>query len=374
MTEMKLVSADSHVVEPGSIWAEYIDNAFKDRAPSVVKDPPGLTGLYFIVEGQEPRRISSLFAAGVSPEKLQEHADQSGMEVCPVGAFIPEARMADMELDGIEADVIYTSLGFGLFALTDAPLQQAIFRAYNTWMGGFCSYDPKHLIGLGLIPLLDVEEGIKELKRCAKLGLRGGTIMASPPEPLGYDNLIYEPFWAAAAELNMPLSMHLGTGHAPESRLMGKFKSHHQLRRMSLPHEVQRSIAEILFSGALQRHPNLKFVSAENDAGWVPHFLQRADYYYTKHKYTVPSDLQMLPSEYAKRQFFITFMDDRAAVKLADMYGEDNYGWASDYPHQDSTFPESHKVVEKDFAGVPEHIKRKITRDNVIRFYNLSLD
>ena len=374
MAGEKLVSADSHVIEPRNLWVDYIEPAFKEKAPRVVTDPAGLKGDHFIVEGLEPTKVAGGFAAGIPSEKLKKHKERSSMDDCPLGAFIPEERLPDMELDGIEAEVIYTTHGFGLFSLTDAPFQQAIFRAYNTWMGEFCSYDPKHLIGLGLVPLLDVEEGIKELKRCAKLGLRGGTIMVSPPEGLGYDDPIYEPFWAVAEDLNMPLSLHLGTGHGPESKMAGKFKNNVNLLRMSLPHEVQRSLAEILFSGVLERYPGLKIVSAENDIGWMPHFLHRADYYYTKHIYEMPTSLKMLPSEYAKGQFLITFMDDPPGVRLADVYGEDNYAWASDYPHTDSTFPNSRRVVEENFAGVSAEIKRKITRDNVIRFYDIDLE
>ena len=374
MTVEKLISADSHVIEPGEMWAEYIDPSFRDRAPSVVVDPPGMKGAYFITEGLKPKQVNLFFAAGLSAKEMKDLQDSGDMEDCRPGAYDGSARIPDMELDGIDAEVIYTTLGFSLFTLTDAPYQQAIFRAYNTWLAEFCSYAPKRLIGQGLIPLLDVEEGIKELKRCAKLGLRGGTIMVSPPENLSYGDPMYEPFWAVAEELSMPLSMHLGTGHGPESTARGKFKNDVYLLSMSVPHEMQRSLAEILFSGILERHPGLRFVSAENDIGWVPHFLQRADHYYEQRMYTFPTSLKMPPSEYAKRQLFLTFIDDPAGVKLADIYGEDNYGWSSDYPHADSSFPNSRKVVEKNFVGIPEDMKRKMTRDNVIKLYNLDLN
>ena len=225
-----------------------------------------------------------------------------------------------------------------------------------------------------MISLLDVSEGVRELNRCAKLGLRGALIMASPPDDVSYADPVFEPFWAAAAELDLPISLHILTGHGEESRNVGKFKKNHYLRAISIIHEVQRSFAEIMFSGALERHPNLRIVSAENDIGWVPHFLYRADHFYDKAAYSHPTELKIPPSEYAKRQLFVTYMDDPIGLRLADYYGEDNYAWASDYPHAQSTFPNSHQIVDENFDGVSEDIKKKVTRDNVIKLYHMELN
>jgi len=374
MSSERLISADSHVIEPGEMWAEYMDPSFRDRAPKIEIDPPGKTGAYFMAEGMNPRQVNLFFAAGLSAEEMKNLQDKGGIDDCRPGAYDPAERLKDMEIDGVDAEVIYTTLGFGLFGLTDAPYQQAIFRGYNTWLSELCSYAPQRLIGQGMISLLDVEEGIKELKRCSQIGLRGGTIMVSPPEGISYADPMYERFWATAEELGMPLSMHLGTGHGPESKALGKFKNDVYLLSMSVPHEMQRSLTEILFSGILERYPGIKFVSAENDVGWVPHYLKRADHYHEQRMHTYPTSLKMKPSEYLKRNLFLTFIDDEPGVKLAEMYGEDNYGWSSDYPHADSSFPNSHDVVDQNFAGMSDEIRRKMTRDNVIKLYNIDIN
>ena len=371
MPDFKLISADSHVVEPPEMWVDYITPSFKDRAPRIVKDPPGFKGHYFIIEGMEPKKIVGLFNAGLSPKEVKEQQDRDpDFEECPPGAFDPKARMVDLERDGVEAEVIYTSLAFDLFRLKDAPFQEAVFAAYNTWLAEFCQTNPKHLVGLGLIPLMNVEEGIKELNRCAELGLRGGVIMASPPDGLSYSNPMYEPFWAAAADLSMPISLHILTGHADESKAEGMFKENY-VRVIGIIHEIQRSFSQIMFSGVLERHPGLTIVSAENDIGWVPHFLFRADRWWEKQQYTNPTELKMTPREYALRQFYVSYQTDPVGLQLADYFGEDNYAWASDYPHGASTFPNSKEIVDEDFAGLPEIYKRKITRDNVIKLYNM---
>ena len=144
MPDFKLISADSHVVEPPDMWVDYIDPSFKDRAPRIVKDPPGMGGHYFIIEGMEPKKIVGLFNAGLSPKEVKEQQDRDpDFEECPPGAFDPKARMVDLERDGVEAEVIYTSLAFDLFRLTDAPFQEAVFAAYNTWLAEFCQTNPK---------------------------------------------------------------------------------------------------------------------------------------------------------------------------------------------------------------------------------------
>ncbi len=124
-----------------------------------------------------------------------------------------------------------------------------------------------------MIPLLDIEQGVKELRRCAKLGLRGGLIMCSPPQGRTYAEARYDPFWAEAQELNVPLRLHLGTGHGKESR----YDSNLFLHIMSIPYEVQRTFYCPGVWGRLERFPELKIVSAENDIGWLPHFLARSD-------------------------------------------------------------------------------------------------
>ncbi len=167
-----------------------------------------------------------------------------------------------------------------LFGIQDKALQEACFRAYNDWLAEFVSYDPSRFVGLGLICLMDVPDGVKELQRCAKKGLKGAMIWASPPEDHDHGDPIYDPFWAAAQDLNMPLSLHILTGRAQESR--GDPRSTRIARYMSLPHEVQRAISTMISCGVLERFPGLKIVSSENDIGWVPHFLARLDHAFKK--------------------------------------------------------------------------------------------
>ena len=165
MAERGMISADSHVIEPRNLWVERVDKQFRDRAPRVVRNPNGLKGEWFICEGLEPRPASLAFAAGKDPSEYSEFQKATNYDDALPGGWEAAPRLQDMALDGVEAEVIYTTLGFRLFGLLDEPFQRELFRVYNDWLAEMCSYDPKRLLGLALIPLLDVEAGVKELRR-----------------------------------------------------------------------------------------------------------------------------------------------------------------------------------------------------------------
>ena len=370
-----MISADSHVIEPRKLWVERVNTPFRDRAPQVVTNPGDLKGEWFMCEGLEPRPASLAFAAGKDPSEYNEFQKATNYDDGLPGGWEAAPRLRDMALDGVEAEVIYTTLGFRLFGLSDEPFQRELFRVYNDWLAEFCQYDGKRLLGLAMIPLLDIEAGIMELRRSAKLGLRGALIMCSPPEGQDYADSLYDPFWAEAQELGMPLSLHLGTGHGKESR----YDSNLFLRIMSIPHEVQRTFTSLIFGGVLERFPNLKIVSAENDIGWVPHFLARADMAFHKLGSVKLGTwqgvkLSMLPSEYFRRQVYATFIDDEVGVRNCDLFGTDNYMWSSDYPHLMATWPQSREAVERNFRGASEEVKRKVVCENVTRLYNIDLN
>jgi predicted TIM-barrel fold metal-dependent hydrolase len=374
MSEPKLISADSHVNEPGDLWVERIDKAFRDRAPRVVENPPGQRqGSYFVLEGIPPIHLAQGMGAGKKPEELPKFFQSSTYKDGRPGGWDPAERLKDMDLDGVQADVIYTTLGFRQFWFTDAALQRACFRVYNDWLADYCAHAPQRLVGLALISLHDIDEAIKELRRCAGRGLKGALIWASPPEDRPYSSPLYDPFWAAAQDLGMPISLHSITGVGAESRLAIKQPVDRYVRSTVLSHEVQRTLVVLICAGVLERFPNLKIVSAENEVGWVPFFLQKLDQAREEYQYLYPVPLKLKPSEYFRRQIFATFIDDPVGVASREFIGVENIMWSSDYPHTVSTWPHSREVVDRDFKGVPDDEKRLIVRENVARLYGLAL-
>jgi len=293
-------------------------------------------------------------------------------------------RIKDQEIDGVEAEVLYTSLGMPLFGLKDPDLQRACFRVYNDWLAEFCSHDPKRLLGAPLISLDDIELAVAELERCRKQNLKGAMIWGFAPEDRPYSSPIYDPFWQAAADLEMPLSLHVVTGgtKSPAWQMVGHLaKSEKNTPGISaigtyhfLLADIQASLYTLVVSGVLERFPKLKIISAENDTGWLPHFMYRLDHGYKKYWASAGiHKLQMAPSDYIRRQVYATFQDDPIGPATWSFFGEDNYMWASDFPHGDCTWPNSRKVIEQDFAGVPERVTNKIVFDNAVKLYGLHL-
>ena len=372
MPDYKMISADSHVSEPTDLWVERIDKAYRERAPRLELNPPGLTGAYFIYEGYPPHSLTVGLAAGKSPEELAEFLKTGSYADARPGGWDPAERLKDNEIDGVEADVIYTTLGFRLFWLKDAGLQRACFRVYNDWLAEYCSYAPKRITGLALISLYDPGEGVVELERCAKMGLKGAMVWCSPPEGQPYSSDIYDPFWAAAQELNMPLSFHAITGMGRESQWDFSLKERY-MRSTILHHEVERTFSVLIFSGVLDRFPGLKIVSAENNCGWVPFYLQRMDRNFERNRLASDYKLTMKPSEYFQRQMYCTYIDDYVGVANRHLIGVDKLMWSSDYPHQASSWPRSQEVVERDFKAASDEERYKITRGNVAKLYGFDL-
>ncbi len=367
MTDARIFSADSHTMEPPDLWVRRLDRRLRDRAPRVVSNYQEKTGSFFVAEGLTAFPVGGAFAAGKDPKDLGVNQNVGYEQARPSG-WDPVERLKDQDIDGVEGEVLYTTLGMFLFHLKDLELQWACFRAYNDWVAEFCGHAPHRLIGLGLVALQDVNEAVRELQRIAQKGLRGAMINAAPPGDLPYSDPHFDPVWAAAQDLNLPLSLHILTGKKGVQLGKGRVAS-----TMSIIHEIQYSLIDFIYNGVLERFPRLKLVSAENDIGWIAHFLYRLDVCYDTLRYVDPTPITMRPSEYFKRQVYATFQDDPIGPSTWDYFGADNYMWASDFPHADSTWPHSRQVIEKDFAGVPPEVTRKIVCENAARLYRIDL-
>lgn len=382
MTTQRVISADSHMMEPADLWVERVDNRFKERAPRVIKGE-GAVGYVFVAPDLPPFPVATGFAAGRGGQELKEFIIRAtfdeGYKAARPSGWDPVERIKDQEVDGVEAEVLYTTLGMPLFGLHDAELQRECFKVYNDWVAEFASHNPKRLHAIALISLEDVGAGAKELERAAKLGLKGAMIWGAPPREKPYHLKDYDPFWAVAQDLEMPLSLHVITGKRPPRTKEEKEKVRSRdpsfLRSyMNLIHEVQRTLTDIVCSGVLMRFPRLRVVSAENDSGWVAHYMYRMDHAFEKFGALMAEPLDMKPSEYVRRNVWVTFQDDPVGPMLYQYFGEDNFMWASDFPHTDSTWPNSLKVIEQEFRGVPEGVKRKIICDNAAKLYHIDLN
>ena len=222
MFDWKLISSDSHVVEPPDLWTERMDRAFRDRGPRVISE---FDGDWWMIDGTR----GNSFQGGAQVGKRFEHAEDLRpaarfSEVRP-GAYQPAEFLRENEEDGIWGSVIYPTAGLQLSCVPDLPLLSACFRAYNDWLVDFCRAAPERLRGIALINVEDVDEAIRELTRARKRGLAGGMITVAPAEDRSYDHKMYEPFWAAAQDLDAPISLHVDD--QPSHALLGRREQPH---------------------------------------------------------------------------------------------------------------------------------------------------
>jgi predicted TIM-barrel fold metal-dependent hydrolase len=389
MPDFKLISADSHVNEPPAAW-DRVQKEYGQRAPKVVKDPPGVPrGIWLLIDGLPPVGLSH-YSKGLAVEKtkgISEVEQEKHFETIHFnetfryedypGGWEPAARLKDQDVDGIEAEVLFSSAARQLYSITDEAYQRAIFRSYNEWLAEFCSLNPQRLIGLALIPILDIEHTVADIRHYAKLGFRGVQIPTRIRDS-GYYEDKYEPMWAALEETRMVVNVHT-------SATQGVARTHYEGPRDVDPKKqslgfaskqapAQQFLGNMILSGVFDRYPKLKVVCAEFDVGWVANLVQQVDYWFGRAStFDAEKNINKLPpSEYFRKNAFFTYQDDRAGVLTAPVYGADNFLWASDYPHGVTTWPYSKETVDRNCEGVDPIVMRKLNRENAAKLYRLS--
>lgn len=376
MEQNILLDADSHVSEPLNLWQERLPNKYRDIAPHMEPEYQGQPGAWWFIEpDRQPHNVILGFGANKSLDELRKLLKDFSYAGAHRGGWDPAQRLKDMDQDGVAGDVLYTTLGFRMFWIRDAGFQRACFQVYNGWLAEFCAYSPKRLKGLGLISLYDPKQAAADLADCAKKGLSGALVWASPPDELPFYSEAYDPFWAAAQEHSMPLSLHEFAGFHwvnwdsnPKIRFIaGAINSH----------EAEVTFATLILSGVLERFPGLKVVAAELNFGWLAYFLSRIDVHAATralrvHGSAFPTRLTMSPREYFKRQLYATFISDPYGIKHLDEIGVDNIMWSSDFPHSATFWPNSREKIAKDLAGVREDDKRKLLWENAAKLYRFN--
>ncbi len=390
--DVPIISADSHVSDFPGFWNAALLEAHGCRVPHVSKDGGtsahglargGLFGDWVVAEGIVPFPAGGGNVGGYpGPERAKR---LNGFDVtcdAPPGAIDPISRLKAMDTDGLHAEVISPTYALRVNTMRDAELQQACLEASNRWLAEFCRGAPDRLIGTAILSVHDPVAAIAALHRCVDLGLRAAAIPAIPPPALTYASSHYERFWSAAAEAGVPVVLHalpapetaalsqrsrstLVEGHA-----MALIEDYH-LANILYVQPIQVSLAQLILSGVLARHPKLRIVISEWGTGWIPSFLDNMDGSYSSRPEGLP--LEMLPSEYFCRQVWCTF--DRS-LDLPVAYVErlqDRLMFGSDYPHVESSWPESRRLCEAHIAGLTPAIRRKLSAGNCAALYGIDL-
>lgn len=365
------ISADSHICETPDLFTSRVDRNLRDQVPFLAPDDK-LGEAWHFPNGM----LVSLAAFGSAGSWQGKTTSAMSFAEIPKGAWEPHQRLHEMKADGVMAEVLYPSYAMQLFStIKDASVQVACARAYNDWLHEYCSAAPSQLKGVGMLPAADLELALAELRRIAALGYMNVLIDAHPPASRYYDDPLWEPLWAELEASGIIASFHLFAGTAPAfGGDEGGGRMKHFLADYTIaPSLLQRQLAMMIFAGVLERHPELRLLCVESDCGWVAHFLKRMDHVFIRkgprYERHIKSDL--LPSDFFKRQIKCVFQDDRPGILTLETTGSDVLMWGSDYPHNDSTFPQSQQVIEEMFRGVAPADRHKIVYSNAAALYRL---
>lgn len=365
----KAISADSHITEPPNCYVDNIEPKYRDRAPKIHALPN--VGDAFVIEGMPtPVPLGLLAAAGKDPKDITTSNVAFG-DLWRSG-WDPKFRVADQERDGVAAEIIYPTVGMLLCNHNDFDFKKACFEAYNRWLAEYCAAAPNRLYGMAQVSMRTPKDGVDELKRAHEMGFKG-VMMPGDPGEEDYDSKVWEPVFATAEELNLPLSFHILT--TKQGSLAQNPRGPRINGFLSIIRGCQDIMGTLIFGGVFDRHPRLKVVCVEADAGWVPHYMYRMDHAYKRHRFWMKAPpLEKLPSEYFAEHIYVTFQDDWVAFKTAHLCNVRRLMWASDFPHSDSTWPHSQAVIEEQTKGLTEQERNWICHDNVAGLYGLTIN
>ena len=365
------ISADSHVSEPPNCYIDFIDPKYRADAPHIETLPDG-QDVYVIKDLKRNVPLALLDGAGYSIPDRNARVGKIKFKDTRDGGWNPKAREADQIRDGIAAEVMYASVGMALCTHPDPDYKNACMQAYNRWLQTFCAGLPDRLFGLAMTAVLSVDSAIEDFRRAKEMGFVG---MMMPGEPVheDYDHPSYDALWECASDLGLPICFHILTSRTGGlGRKSNSFRGHSMNGFMTIIRAVQDIIGMMVLGGVFERHPKLKLVCAEGDAGWMPHYMYRMDH---AAKFNVVGGLlrgmTKLPSEYLKSNVWMTFQDDWIAFETAHLLNDKQLIWANDFPHTDSTWPKSQELLNEHARKLTEAQRQGIMRDNVAALFNL---
>ena len=370
-----VISGDSHIDMtwmPGDLWVDRAPAELKPIAPRVVESHEGL---HWEAEGKRLGVFGGTsFTFGAATRGQSKRLDalfDTGFFDGKPRPTNPHLRVKDMELDGVDAEVLYGIVGVGL-RIVNQQLVRFVYQVYNEWIADFCKTHPGRWAALAPIPNHDPSVAAESLREASEMGLAGGDFsIANAVKPLYHES--WDPLWAASSECGLPISYHGAGGlskslRAPDPADAEDYSNKFNLVSASCSQlEGAIILASIIYSGACDRFPKFRFVLGESGVTWIPFLLARMDAHYLDTRHHI--SLRMKPSDYWKRQGSATFQTDAILADMINLVGEDNAIWGSDYPHPDGVFPDSLATIQKDFGNLTSDVRRKLVCENAGKLY-----
>jgi predicted TIM-barrel fold metal-dependent hydrolase len=370
--DMILVSVDDHVVEPPNMFDQHLSDPWKARAPRVVRKQNGSD--VWVFEGDQLPNIGLNAVVGRPPEEYG--VEPTSYDQMRPGCFDIHERVRDMNANGVLASMCFPSFtGFcgQLWARQeDKELARVMSQAYNDWhVDEWCGTYPGRFIPLGLPPIWDPKLMAEEVRRLAKKGCHAISFTDNPTK-LGWPSLHddhWDPFWQACCDEGTVICIHIGSS---SGMVFTSMDSPVDVMIHTTPISIVSCAADLLWSPVLRKYPDIKFALSEGGIGWVPYFLERADYVYEHHKAWTFQDFgDLKPSDVFRRNIITCFIDDAAGVKNRDDVGIDTITWECDYPHSDTTWPTAPERLWQSLEGVSDADINKITHENAMRAFQL---
>jgi predicted TIM-barrel fold metal-dependent hydrolase len=380
----RIVSSDSHNMEPPHMWQKYLDKKYADRAPRIVKDAKGGDAWEF-VKGAPPMPIGLVTNKGEWGRRYEENDwEGSTYDNIRQGAFDGKSRLEEQNIDGVSAEIIFPSQRtMGVFmAQEDDGFHLAGIQAYNNWLyEEFTAPDRKRLIGLAQMPAVGTDQAVAAAREAKKGGFRG-VIISGWPSGNDQLSLADDSFWAACEELDLPVHIHVGLSQAGKRKAgAGTVNKQQALSQaginalVTMGGEVGAAsgwISRMIYSEMFDRFPGLQLVAAETGAGFVPHMLEHMDDHWWRNRVWTKSRLKMTPSEYWRRNWHVGFIREPFAVLVRHTIGVENLMWANDYPHHRHDWPYSRRVIEESFLNVPTSERNMMVHSNADKLYKLA--
>jgi predicted TIM-barrel fold metal-dependent hydrolase len=373
-----MISSDSHIVEPPDLWTGR-GTELGDRMPRVVSEDDGE---WWYVDGRKTMSFLGTQTGDRFDRDSAELATSGTFDQVRPAAYDPAQYIAENQDDGVWGSVIYPSQGLVLFSVPVTDVVTAAMKGYNDWLADFCREDTSRLKGLAMINLDDIDDAVRELQRARDLGLCGAMITVLPPKWAPFRSEAYDPFWAVAQDLQMPLSLHVGTERADVHEGASSFtldvKNVPPAFFVNKDYQIRQTLADLIFSGVFERFPTLRVGTVEHELSWIPFFLDQLDYTYTQRPPRGPEwirfrDRDALPSDFFHRNAFASFQEDNVALRVREYIGVQTLMWGSDYPHTESTFPRSREILGRILADVPAAEVRQIVSGNCASLYGFDL-
>ena len=380
--QYKVFSGDGHIDLNPDVWRNRVAAKWRDRALKRVKMPNGSDAV--VVDGGKPNTIGVTRSVRVAHKDL---AKQVPTFENSAGTGSPEQRLREQDQDGIEAEILFSQISFVLRQAKDDGLYLELVRAYNEFLAEeYMAVAPDRLICMGTIPITGVEDAVRELEHCAKLGLRGVKLDRFP-SGRGYPTAEDDKFWAAAVDLKMPLTNHndgkMGSGRGEPAFKYDKEPGEdvHQREPMNyffrFTNDAMTASIQMAFAGVWDRFPALEMYWAETMIGWFEYGLWQVDDHYRRYMPMVHENwglryLERKPSEYLKERTYWGFLHDPVGIRRRDCIGYDKLMWGTDFAHAASEWPNSIKLMEQDFADVPKNEKRAMLVDNCVKYFHLN--